>query len=71
MPLRPAALPRDGAVIDLVYVTGGTPLARKARSLGLRTVDGWQVLLDQGALSFEKWTGRTAPVSVMRETLQP
>ena len=71
MPLRPAALPRNGAVIDLVYVTGGTPLARKARSLGLRTVDGWQVLLDQGALSFEKWTGRSAPVAAMRETLQP
>jgi len=31
MPIRPAALPRDGAVIDLVYVTGGTPLVRKAR----------------------------------------
>jgi shikimate dehydrogenase len=71
MPLRPAALPRNGAVIDLVYVTGGTPLARKARSLGLRTVDGWQILLDQGALSFEKWTGRSAPVDAMRETLQP
>jgi shikimate dehydrogenase len=71
MPLRPAALPRDGAVIDLVYVTGGTPLARKARSLGLRTVDGWQILLDQGALSFEKWTGRSAPIDAMRETLQP
>jgi shikimate dehydrogenase len=71
MPLRPAALPRHGAVIDLVYVTGGTPLARKARSLGLRTVDGWQILLDQGALSFAKWTGRSAPVDAMRETLNP
>jgi shikimate dehydrogenase len=71
MPLRPAALPRHGAIIDLVYVTGGTPLARKARSLGLRTVDGWKILLDQGAVSFEKWTGRSAPVDAMRETLQP
>src|SRR5690348_8399587 len=34
MPLRPAALPQSGAVVDLVYVTGGTPLVRKARSLG-------------------------------------
>ena len=71
MPLRPAALPRDGAVIDLVYVTGGTPLVRKARSLGLRTADGWEVLLRQGAMSFEKWTGRLAPVDAMRDTLQP
>lgn len=71
MPIRPAALPRDGAVIDLVYVSGGTPLVRKARSLGLRTVDGWAVLLTQGARSFEAWTGRPAPVDAMRETLQP
>jgi shikimate dehydrogenase len=71
MPLRPAALPRQGAVIDLVYVTGGTPLIRKARSLGLRAADGWVVLLAQGALSFEAWTGRDAPVESMRETLQP
>jgi len=71
MPIRPAALPRDGAVIDLVYVTGGTPLVRKARSLGLRTADGWEILLYQGARSFEAWTGRPAPVAAMRETLQP
>jgi shikimate dehydrogenase len=71
MPIRPAALPRDGAVIDLVYVTGGTPLVRKARSLGLRTADGWGVLLAQGARSFEVWTGRSAPLAAMRETLSP
>ncbi|HEY4888310.1 MAG TPA: shikimate dehydrogenase [Candidatus Dormibacteraeota bacterium] len=71
MPIRPAALPREGAVIDLVYVTGGTPLVRKARSLGLRTADGWEILLAQGARSFEAWTGRSAPVSSMRDTLQP
>jgi len=71
MPIRPAALPRDGVVIDLVYVSGGTPLVRKARSLGLRTADGWEVLLRQGAMSFEKWTGRPAPVDAMRDTLQP
>lgn len=71
MPLRPAALPRDGAVIDLVYVTGGTPLVRKARSLGLRAVDGWEILLAQGAAAFLMWTGRAAPLGAMRETLQP
>ncbi len=71
MPLRPAALPSAGAVIDLVYVKGGTPLVRKARSLGLRTADGWGILLAQGARSFEMWTGRKPPIDVMRETLQP
>jgi shikimate dehydrogenase len=69
MPLRPNALPRDGAVIDLVYVHGGSPLVRKARSLGLRTADGWGILLAQGARSFEIWTGRPAPLEAMRQTL--
>jgi shikimate dehydrogenase len=69
MPLRPNALPRDGAVIDLVYVRGGSPLVRKARSLGLRTADGWGILLAQGARSFEIWTGRRAPLDAMRQTL--
>jgi shikimate dehydrogenase len=71
MPLRPAALPREGAVIDLVYVTGGTPLVRKARSLGLGAIDGWEILLAQGAAAFLMWTGRAAPLDAMRETLQP
>jgi shikimate dehydrogenase len=71
MPIRPGALPKQGAVVDLVYVTGGTPLIRKARSLGLRVADGWVVLLAQGARSFEAWTGRDAPLDAMRETLQP
>jgi shikimate dehydrogenase len=69
MPLRPNALPENGAVLDLVYVEGGTPLVRKARSLGLRTVDGWTVLLAQGARSFEIWTRRPAPLEAMRAAL--
>ncbi len=71
MPLRPAALPKAGAVIDLVYVTGGTPLVRKARSFGLPVADGWEILLAQSVISFLLWTGRSAPIDAMRETLQP
>jgi shikimate dehydrogenase len=71
MPLRPGALPRQGAVLDLVYVTGGTPLVRKARSVGLRAADGWEVLLWQGASAFELWTQKRAPVEAMRDTLRP
>jgi len=69
MPLRPGSLPARGAVIDLVYVVGGTPLVRRARSLGIRTVDGWTVLLAQGAASFQAWTGRPAPIEAMRAAL--
>ncbi len=69
MPLRPANLPPRGAVIDLVYVDGGTPLIRRARHLGLRCVDGWSVLLAQGAASFQAWTSLAAPLEAMRDAL--
>jgi shikimate dehydrogenase len=70
MPLRPNALPAKGGVIDLVYTAGGTPLVRKARSLGLPTADGWRVLLVQGAQSFEIWTGRNAPLEAMKAGME-
>jgi shikimate dehydrogenase len=71
MPLRPAHLPPRGAIVDLVYVDGGTPLVRRARRLGLRCVDGWSVLLAQGAAAFQAWTSLDAPVDAMREALGP
>ena len=67
--LSEADLPLGGAVLDLVYVVGGTPLVRAARRRGLRTGDGWEVLLEQGAASFTAWTGLPAPKNEMRETL--
>jgi shikimate dehydrogenase len=53
-------------VIDMVYRAGLTPLLAAAREHGARTLDGLEILLAQGALSFELWTGRAAPVDVMR-----
>jgi shikimate dehydrogenase len=54
-------------VIDLVYsAQAGTPLIQIARRLGAETVDGIDVLVAQGALSFESWTGKQAPLAVMR-----
>jgi shikimate dehydrogenase len=70
MPLHPAQLPEQGAVIDLVYVDGGTPLVRRARQLDLPCVDGWSVLLAQGAASFQAWTSRPAPLDAMRAALR-
>lgn len=54
------------ALIDLVYTESATALTRAATSHGLRTVDGLEVLVHQGALSLERWTGRTAPIETMR-----
>jgi shikimate dehydrogenase len=53
-------------VIDMVYRSGSTPLLAAARAHGARTVNGLEILLAQGALSFELWTGRRAPMDVMR-----
>lgn len=53
-------------VVDLVYRDGPTPLLAAARERGVSTVDGLRVLVAQGALSFELWTGRKAPLDAMR-----
>jgi shikimate dehydrogenase len=53
-------------VVDLVYRNGDTPLIAAARARGAHVVDGLEMLVAQGALSFELWTGRTAPREAMR-----
>ena len=53
-------------VVDLVYRDGSTQLLAAARTHGAHTVDGLEVLVAQGALSFELWTGRQPPLEVMR-----
>jgi shikimate dehydrogenase len=54
-------------VADFVYRKGGTVLIAAARARGAEVVDGLEILVRQGALSFERWTGRPAPVDAMRE----
>lgn len=56
-------------VIDMVYRTGSTALLAAARSHGAQTLDGIEILLRQGALSFELWTGRQAPLDAMRRAI--
>jgi shikimate dehydrogenase len=56
-------------VVDFVYRSGSTPLLAAAKAHGARTVDGLELLVAQGALSFELWTGRKAPVDVMRRAV--
>jgi shikimate dehydrogenase len=53
-------------VVDLVYRQEGTPLARLARSRGALCVDGFDVLVHQGAASFRLWTGLEAPLGALR-----
>jgi shikimate dehydrogenase len=55
-----------GCVVDLVYSHADTPLIEAASARGVTGVDGLEVLVRQGALSFEQFTGRAAPVELMR-----
>jgi shikimate dehydrogenase len=52
-------------VVDLAYGDRETALVRKARAAGSVVVDGREVLVRQGALSFELWTGKEAPLEAM------
>jgi shikimate dehydrogenase len=54
-----------GCVVDYVYGRRETALLKSARRLGVMTVDGYALLCEQGAISFELWTGRSAPRAVM------
>ena len=60
---------RPSTVIDLVYRADAStpPITSWASRAGARVVDGLEVLVRQGARSFELWTGREAPLDVMRE----
>jgi shikimate dehydrogenase len=64
------ALPRDAAVVDLVYKPRETTVLARAKERGLKTVDGLGMLLHQGALAFELWTHLPAPIAVMRQVLE-
>ena len=63
------SLPKSAVVTDLVYRPIDTALLRAAAALHLTTVDGLGMLLHQGALAFERWTGQRAPLSPMRAAL--
>ncbi|TMF88111.1 MAG: shikimate dehydrogenase [Chloroflexi bacterium] len=65
----PPGVEPGGAVIDLVYVRGGTPLTALAASLGRPCADGWSILVAQGAAAFTAWTGRPAPIAAMTAAL--
>jgi shikimate dehydrogenase len=70
LPLRPDDLGQYGCVVDLVYTVGGTALVAAAQERGVPVVDGLEVLVRQGALSFERFTGRPAPVQAMRAAVR-
>jgi shikimate dehydrogenase len=69
LPVSADDLGRYECVVDLVYTPRDTLLIRAARERGVPTVDGLELLVRQGALSFERFTGRPAPLDVMRSAV--
>lgn len=61
--------PPDAFVYDLVYNPAETLFTRQARAAGLRAATGLGMLIEQGALGFELWTGKSAPRDVMRKAI--
>ncbi len=67
LPIGPEQLAGFGCVVDLVYrEQHETALVRAARLRSIPNVDGLELLIGQGALSFERFTGRNAPLEAMR-----
>ena len=64
--VKPAWMKPCLAVMDIVYNPIETTLAREAKAVGAKVVSGLEMLVFQGAASFEIWTGKSAPVEVMR-----
>jgi shikimate dehydrogenase len=66
LPLSASGFSPEQTVVDMVYGSGQTELLRAAETAGATVVDGIEVLVQQGALSLEIWTGRPAPLDTMR-----
>ena len=70
-PIEEESLIPEGIVLyDCVYNPPTTRLVKMARQRGARACNGLDMLVWQGARSFEIWTGHNPPVDVMRQTLQ-
>jgi len=64
----PARLLKRGLVVfDIVYNPPKTRLLKEAEAAGAQTISGIDMLVWQGALAFEMWTGQKAPIEIMKK----
>lgn len=66
LPLRLTGL-EAGAAFDLVYGNGGTAWTSHAEELGIRALDGREMLVRQAAASLRRWFGEAPPLSTLRQ----
>ena len=67
-PVEAKLVPKGALVYDVVYNPLETPLLTDAKKAGGRTLSGLAMLVYQGAMSFELWTGKEAPIDIMFES---
>ncbi|MDX1495651.1 MAG: shikimate dehydrogenase [Longimicrobiales bacterium] len=65
-PMDFGVLHRAGAAMDLVYGRHTTPFVQAAEEAGIRATDGLEMLVQQAAVSFERWWGQEASLDAMR-----
>ncbi len=68
-PVPELILSRFQVVMDIVYAPLKTRLLQEAEPNGCKIINGLEMLLYQGVAQFELWTGKVAPVTVMRKAL--
>lgn len=67
--VKPSWLKTGLYVMDIVYNPNETKLIQEAKAVGAKVITGVEMLLHQGAASFEIWTQCKAPIDVMRNAL--
>jgi shikimate dehydrogenase len=60
----------DQTVFDIVYTPRETRLLKEARSVGCNTIPGLEMFVNQAVVQFELWTGKTAPVAIMKSVVE-
>ncbi len=68
-PIAKQALSKEMVVMDMVYNPLHTQFLKDAAASGCRTITGLDMFVFQGALQFELWTSKQAPVEVMRQAV--
>jgi len=69
LPVKKEWLSPRQTIFEIVYRPIDTQFLERAKQAGARTVTGLDMLLHQGAYSFELWTGKKAPILNMRQAV--
>lgn len=63
-------LRREQVVFDIVYTPRETRLLKEAQAVGCKTIPGLEMFVNQAVIQFELWTGKSAPLDVMRKVVE-